>query len=242
MQVTCLRGVRTLAFCKCTYISNDNISEPAERRVTTQEKMMEKIRILLAAAESTPFAKVGDLGSLIGSLSSHLHASGVDIRIILPLYKIIREEKKARLSKIAELTIPGQEGETKSALYRAKKNGITFYFVENDQYYDRPWLYEYMEEDGSWSDFNDNLERFSFFSRSVLEAIPATGFTPHIIHCFSWHTALIPSYLKIFYKKTPPFNSIQTLFTVPNIAFQGSSRRKIPHYRPSAPLLLHGFL
>ena len=69
--------------------------------------------------------------------------------------------------------------------------------------------------------FNDNLERFSFFSRAVLESVQQTGFIPHIIHCFSWHTALIPAYLKIFYKKTPPYNKIHTLFTLPNIAFQG---------------------
>jgi len=183
--------------------------------------IMEKIRILLAAAESAPLARVGDLGSIIGSLSSHLQEAGVDIRIILPLYRIIKNEKKAHLRHNSQLIVHGPDGDTKSNLFQAKKNGITFYFVENDHYYDRPWLYEYMEEDGSWSDFNDNLERFSFFSRAVLEAIQETGFTPHLIHCFSWHTALIPPYLKIFYKKTPPFRGIKTLFTIPNIAFQG---------------------
>ena len=115
--------------------------------------MMEKIKILLAAAESIPFARVGNLGSIIGSISSHLHTSGADIRVILPLYRIIREKKKARLNKCAELFVPGPDGEIRTTLYRTKKKGITFYFVENDEFYDRPWLYEYMEEDGSWSDF-----------------------------------------------------------------------------------------
>ena len=183
--------------------------------------MMEKIRILLAAAESSPFAKVGDLGSIIGALTSHLHDAGIDIRVILPFYRIIKDEKKARFTKCAELQVPGSNNNPHTTLYKAKKKGITYYLVENDSFYDRPWLYEYMEEDGSWSDFNDNLERFSFFSRAVLESVKETGFTPHVIHCFSWHTALIPAYLKIFYKKTPPFTKIKALLTIPNIAFQG---------------------
>jgi starch synthase len=182
---------------------------------------MEKNKILLAAAEAVPFAQVGDLGVITGALARSLHKIGADVRCILPLYRGIREKYRTKLTKCAQLVIPTHDGDVKSTLYRIKNEGILFYFIEADQYFNRPYLYEEMDENGGWSDYPDNLERFSFFSRSIMEALKAIAFAPTVIHTFSWHTALVPALLKIYYRKDPLFRETRTLFTIPNAAFQG---------------------
>lgn len=182
---------------------------------------MEKNKILLAAAEAVPFAQVGDLGVITGALARSLHKMGADVRCIVPLYRRIRENWHSKLARCARITVPTYEGEIETTLYRIKHEGILFYFVEADRYFDRPYLYEQLDEHGGWTDYPDNLERFSFFSRSVMEALKALAFAPTVIHTFSWHTALVPALLKIYYRRDPLFRETRTLFTIPNAAFQG---------------------
>ena len=96
-----------------------------------------------------------------------------------------------------------------------------FYFIERDDLYGRDGFYQYRTEDGTQQDYEDNLYRFAFFSRAVLESFAVTGFQPDILHCNSWHTALIPVYLRVHYATSPLHNKIRTLLTIPNMAFQG---------------------
>ena len=63
---------------------------------------------------------------------------------------------------------------------------MTWYFLDNEQYFDRPDLYGYM----------DDGERFGFFSRAVVRMLPHFKFWPDVIHCNDWQTALVPIYLK----------------------------------------------
>lgn len=153
------------------------------------------MKVLLCASEAVPFAKTGGLADVAGSLPFALKKLKIDVHICLPKYKCVK---------------------AKGARAKLGKN-IPVYLIKNAQYFDRPYLYGTEK-----SDYPDNLERFAFFCRSVLELIKKENFKPDIIHCNDWQTALIPVYLKTIYKDDPFYQGIKTIFTIHNMAYQGT--------------------
>lgn len=155
---------------------------------------MEKLKVLYVTSEAVPFAKTGGLADVAGSLPIALAEQGVDVRVIMPKYRSLKAEGD-------HTTLNGN---------------VKVYLVENDGYFDRKDLYG-----DKFGDYGDNLDRFIFFSRQVLERCIKEDFRPDIIHCNDWHTALVPVYLNTIYKYDPFFENTRTLFTVHNIAYQG---------------------
>ncbi len=74
----------------------------------------------------------------------------------------------------------------------------------------------------SKKDYVDNDVRFIFFCRGVLETLKRLGWQPDIIHCNDWQTGLIPAYIKTIYNHDPFFKHIKTVFTIHNLAYQGT--------------------
>ncbi len=69
--------------------------------------------------------------------------------------------------------------------------------------------------------FYDDCERFTFFSRAVLEMLRYIDFKPDIIHANDWQTSLISVYYQVLYKYQQGFEDIKTVFTIHNIQYQG---------------------
>ena len=90
--------------------------------------------------------------------------------------------------------------------------GITFYFVDNEYYFGRPYVYGLGGDEG---------ERFAYFDRAVLEALPHIGFKPDVLHCHDWQTGMIPVLLRSQYQTLDFYRGIKTLFTVHNLQYQG---------------------
>jgi starch synthase len=155
---------------------------------------MEKLKILIASSEVAPFAKTGGLADVCGSLPLALEELGVDVRVIMPKYATVKVQGD-------ETTIG--------------KN-IKVYFVKNDYYFKRQELYG-----DKFGDYSDNLDRFAYFCREVLERCKHEGFEPNIIHCNDWHTALIPVYLNTMYRDDPFFLGTRSMLTIHNLAYQG---------------------
>ena len=155
---------------------------------------MAKLKVLLASSEVVPFAKTGGLADVAGSLPLALEELGVDIRVIMPKY--------------ASVKVAGDRA-------TIGKN-IKVYFVENDEYFNRKELYG-----DKFGDYKDNLDRFAFFSREILERCKKEKFVPDIIHCNDWQTALVPVYLNTLYKYDPFFVDTKVLYTIHNMAYQG---------------------
>lgn len=173
------------------------------------------MKVLFAASEGVPFIKTGGLADVIGSLPRELISEGIDVRVVLPKHRDIPEiyKKDMRLKKafIIELGWRNQYCGLEELVY----NGICFYFIDNEYYFKRTGLYGY----------EDDAERYAFFSRAVIESIPYMDFEPDIIHCHDWHTALISVFLKTSYMDKAPFNHIHTLFTIHNLQYQGVFNR-----------------
>lgn len=181
--------------------------------------MKKKLNILYCTPEVTPFSKTGGLGDVAGGLPRALSAAGCDVRIITPKYAGI-SDSTYKLKKVID-NIPLRIGNREEAggIYEGKLPGskVPAYFVSNSKYFNRKELYQ---ENGK--DYEDNLERFSFFSMMALHSMEMLGWQPDIIHCNDWQTALIPIYLKNVMKA----RNIGTLFTIHNIGYQGLFKRE----------------
>jgi len=175
------------------------------------------MKILLATSEAVPFVKTGGLADATGTLAEEYKKLGIDVSIILPFYKKIKQASdKLDITPLGrEITVPLGNYIEKGKLWSGKTRGeVNAYFIENDRFYDRDELYGTPE-----GDYPDNALRFIFYDRGVLETLKILDLQVDIIHCNDWQTGLIPVYLKTLYKKD--FSKIATLMTIHNIGYQG---------------------
>ena len=169
------------------------------------------MKVLFASSEALPFAMSGGLADVAGALPKALRKRFVGCRVIMPLYSSISDELRQNMTFLCSITVPVSWRRQYCGIFEAHVDGVIYYLIDNQYYFKREGLYGHY----------DDAERFAFFSRAVLEVIPYIGFTPDIIHCNDWQTALIPVYLDSFYKYDPLYQNIKTVFTIHNIQYQG---------------------
>lgn len=171
------------------------------------------LKVVFVGSEVHPFAKTGGLADVLGSLPSALVEEGIDVSVIMPLYKAgsIFGHKITPLSLTAKASIAGKTEEF--AIWMGRSMGVPIYLIENDAYFSREGLYG--NERG---DYPDNGERFAFFSMGALISMKEIGIHPDVIHLHDWQTAVLPTYLD---KLRRDFPNTRTLYTIHNLAYQG---------------------
>lgn len=178
-----------------------------------------KLKILMAASEATPIAKVGGLGDVVGSLPKALDSLGCDVRIILPLYGAINK-KKYRLKKTHNNVLIPTGGKTaKINIWQSELPGtkIKIYFIDYKKYFGQINIYA----------FSKNAERYLFFSLACLHILPIIEFRPNIIHCHDYFTALIPDILKVAKQYGGYMKDIKTIYTIHNLNYQGQAEAEV---------------
>ena len=174
------------------------------------------MRILFAASEAAPFAKTGGLADVAGSLPPALAALGHDVRVVLPRYQCVDPEK-FNLKHITTLYVPFASWKERCDIFEGMMGRrVTVYFIGKDIYFNRPELYR-----TAYADYQDNAERFTFFSRSVVELCQALDLSPEIMHCNDWQTGLVPFYLRMLHGESAPLSRTKSVFTVHNLGYQG---------------------
>ncbi|MGG3942192.1 glycogen synthase GlgA [Peribacillus psychrosaccharolyticus] len=169
------------------------------------------MNILFAASECAPFVKTGGLGDVIGALPLSLTEEGANVSVVLPKYGDLSQHYKDQMEWIKSIEVPVGWRSKFCGIEKYDYQGITVYFLDNEYYFKRH---------GSYG-FGDDGERFAFFSRAVLEALPYFENQPDLIHCHDWQTGLIPVLLKAHYEKHPFYENIKTVFTIHNLRYQG---------------------
>lgn len=170
------------------------------------------MRILFAASECVPFCKTGGLADVVGALAPVLAKKGHDVRVILPLYSAISHDQAEKLEHLVDFEVELGWRRQYCGIEMLKREGVTFYFVDNKYYFGRSYIYGLG---------GDEHERFGFFCRAVLNALPLIDFQPDLIHAHDWQTGMIPALLRIQYQHLPFFAPIRTVFTIHNLQYQG---------------------
>ena len=175
------------------------------------------MKILFAASEAVPYAASGGLADVAGSLPKAIGAKGHECAVVIPLYRCISAELRSDMEFITNITVDVSWRKQYCGVYKAEHDGITYYFIDNEYYFDRDGMYG----------FYDDCERFVFFDRAVLEMIKHIKFKPDIINCNDWQTALIPVYYQVYYKYQQGYDKIKTVFTIHNIEYQGKYGKEV---------------
>ncbi len=178
-----------------------------------------RLKILFLAAEAVPFAKVGGLADVAGSLPKAIRSLGHDVRLMMPRYGTIHSDQ-FDLEKIGEpFHIPlGRGKEYVHLISGTMDGGVPVYLLWNDLYFSsRDRVYG----------FEDDAQRFTVFGRSALAALRLLDWKPDVIHANDWHTGLVPTWLNVTGWKDPFYRDLATLFTIHNLTYQGISGRLI---------------
>ncbi|WP_027632667.1 glycogen synthase GlgA [Clostridium hydrogeniformans] len=168
-------------------------------------------KVLFASSEASPFAKVGGLGDVVGALPKYLNKIGVTTSIVIPKYKNINLNSSKNIEYIKSFNVQVGWRNQEAKVYKTIYNNTEVYLIDNDYYFKRREVYGY-EDEG---------ERFCFFSKAVLSMLKEINYKPDIIHCNDWHTAIIPVLLKELYCSDEFYTSIKTVYTIHNLLYQG---------------------
>lgn len=170
------------------------------------------MKILFTASECVPFVKTGGLADVVGALAPVLAKQGHDVRVILPLYASIPEKYTQQMTHVCDFEVQLGWRRQYCGIEMLQQDGVTWYFMDNKFYFGRPYIYGLG---------GDEYERFGFFCRGALNALPVLDFQPDVIHAHDWQSGMIPALLKIQYAHLPFFAKMRTMFTIHNLQYQG---------------------
>jgi len=175
--------------------------------------MQTPLKILIVSAEVSPYSKTGGLGDVIGSLPKALRANGVDARVVLPKFGSIPSQLIKDIQHVSTFNIHLSWRTQEAKVYADS----SVYFIENNHYFAREGLYGY----------DDDHERFAFFTKAAIEMLGHIDFKPDILHFNDWHSGLGPTYLRDMYRGFSFYSEMKSLFTIHNLHYQGTFGRPV---------------
>lgn len=169
------------------------------------------MNILFATSEANPFIKTGGLADVAYALPKKLIELNENCKVILPLYKSIKENHIDELDFIKDFHLQKGWQESYVGLFKTENEGVTYYFIDNEYYFDRENIYLN----------DDNNERFAYFNHAILETLKHIEFNPEIIHFNDWHTGILALLYHSQYKHELENQNIKFLYTIHNLKYQG---------------------
>ncbi len=169
--------------------------------------------ILFVASEGVPFIKTGGLADVVGSLPKYVDKRYFDIRVMIPKYTCIPQDMKDKMVYKTSFYMDFHWKNEYVGILEADVDGVKYYFIDNESKFGGFHPYS--------SNVYDDIEKFAFFSKAALSAMPLLDFRPDVIHCHDWQTGLIPVYLKERFQGNEFFHGIKSVMTIHNLKFQG---------------------
>ncbi len=178
--------------------------------------MANRLKVLIVASEASPFAKSGGLGDVIGSLPKALKDKKVDVRVVIPKYKTIKDELIFDIKKEADFEIDLDFKKYGCSVF-SKEEPVKTYFIENHTFFNRDGYYGY----------DDDYLRFAFFTKAAISMLHEIDFKPDVINFNDWQTGLGPLYLRDVFGQFTFYKDIKSVFTIHNIQYQGEFGRDV---------------
>lgn len=174
---------------------------------------MELFRILFVSAEVSPFAKVGGLADVAGSLPKALRDQGHDITVIMPAYQMVLDDPRWEISTVAEAITVNINSRWKVDAFVKETwmDGVRVLLIGGAEFFTQAKSSEQIYMPG--------IEQYLFFSEAVLQISKALQLRPSIVHCNDWQTGFIPVLMREKYAVA--WSHVSSIFTIHNLAYQG---------------------
>jgi starch synthase len=207
--------------------SNDVALEKAAKSAIAGIKKTSKMTIVLASMEVKPYCGTGGLSNVMAELPQALAKMGHRVIVLAPRHQVIERDKLADTHKTG--LVYGPDGSEGFGLFKDRKDGVDYYFIENDRYFSKNRGGIYGDAKG---DYGDNAERYDFFGASIPEAIKLItgGKAPDVVQLNDAHTGSAAAYLR----RDGWFEKTKTIMAVHNMggAYQGKfDQHHLPHTR-----------
>src|SRR3989304_317567 len=176
------------------------------------------LRVMMVLPEVFPYASVGGVSRVGAYLARELVKMGHDVRIFMPKYGFIDEEKHPLEMVVEGLKVyTDAEGDGPKELVcnvktHMSEDGVRTYFLENMEYY---------EQRANVYGYSDDPVRFTLLARAAFDFLPHFEWKPQVIHAHDWQTGAVPNFLKTTYKKSADLSGIASIFTIHNLFYQG---------------------
>ncbi len=195
---------------------------------------MESKKILYISQEITPFLAETEMSLISRHLPQGIQESGKEVRVFMPRFGTINERRNQlheviRLSGM-NLIIDDTDHSLIIKVTSIQQARMQVYFIDNEEYFKRKFIFE--DENGTF--FEDNDERMIFFNRGAIETIKKLRWTPDIIHCLGWFSALSTIFIKKTYLNDPLFKNSKVIYSLYNDDFSGelnpAFKKKLHYY------------
>ena len=183
---------------------------------------MKDKRILYVSSEVVPYLAENEVSLMSYDVPKMINDQGGQIRIFMPRYGNINERRHQlheviRLSGM-NLVVNDLDMPLIIKVASIPKERIQVYFIDNEEYFKRKATFT--NEEGVM--FPDNDERAIFFAKGVVETVKKLNWVPDIIHVHGWMAAMLPVYLKHFYKNEALFSETKIVTSVYAQSFDGT--------------------
>lgn len=183
---------------------------------------MEKSKVLFINQEITPFLKETHIGNIGRNLPQGIQERGKEVRTFMPRFGLINERRNQlheviRLSGM-NLIINDTDHPLIIKVASIQAARMQIYFIDNEDYFHKKIMFH--DKNGKFAEDND--EKAMFFARGVLETVKKLNWTPDVIHCNGWISALTPLYLKNIYRDNPLFSNTKVIISLYNDDHKGT--------------------
>jgi starch synthase len=206
---------------KISFVRKSSSSKPVDPPVVRESPL----NLVIAASEAMPYAKTGGLADVAGALPLEFGKLGHNVILMLPRYRELSQSGRT-FRPVVTLPIHTPQGIVPAIIEEdvvpsgERQDGLRVWAIANDVYFDRPGLYQ---EAGR--DYPDNLERFMFFCRAIIEAMAflrrEREWRTDLLHLHDWQTALCAVYLKTHDVARMEVSGVHTVLTLHNVGYQG---------------------
>jgi starch synthase len=203
----------------------------------------------MVAAECLPFAQAGGLGDVIGSLPVELEKLGVEVSVIIPRYRLIDLQsfgfQPYPVASGTRVPFGWEELSYDVHVATLPPSSVKVFLIGNERFFDRDGIYF---DPDTGRDYPDQSDRWIFFNRASIEFLRSEFPSVDVVHCHDYQTALIPAYLRKFYRRDGVFPTTGTVYTIHNLGYQGLFPREViwragfdeAEFYPTSPFEFYG--
>ena len=190
---------------------------------------MGKSKLLFITHEMSPFLDLTKISEITRQLPQAMQDKGFEIRILMPRFGSINERRN-RLHEVIRLSgmniiINDNDNPLIIKVASIPSARMQVYFLDNEEYFQRKHVFA--DKDGKF--YADNDERVIFFCKGAIETVKKLGWSPDIVHCHGWMSALVPVYLKTTYKDDPTFKHSKIIYSIYDDGFKDQLNPEFAH-------------